>query len=111
MYPHERSLVKQLANHPFAIVGVNCDPNLDAVRELVKEKNLTWSSFQDESDDGPAISENWKINGMGTVFIIDATGKIRAVDPGIKTDKVITDLLAEMGHAVKLEDQKDDHAH
>ena len=26
MYPHERSLVKRLANQPFVLIGVNSDP-------------------------------------------------------------------------------------
>ena len=37
MYPHERSLVKQLADKPFALIGVNSDSDLEKIRETVKE--------------------------------------------------------------------------
>jgi hypothetical protein len=31
MYPHERSLVKRLADEPFAIIGVNSDKDHEGV--------------------------------------------------------------------------------
>ena len=45
MYAHERSLVKKLANQPFALLGVNSDADLESIREIVKEKEITWRSF------------------------------------------------------------------
>ena len=62
MYPHERSLVKQLADQPFALVGVNSDQDLEEIREIVKEKNLTWRSFQNEQDDS-TIADDWASKG------------------------------------------------
>ena len=40
MFPHERSLVKQLSDKSFALIGVNSDPDLEKIQEVVKEKNL-----------------------------------------------------------------------
>ncbi len=101
MYPHERSLVKQLADKPFALVGVNSDRNLEKIREIVKEKNLTWRSFQNQGGD-EAISDKWKIRGWPTLFVLDAEGKIRFKGHGGDFDSVIETCLDEIGHKVAI---------
>lgn len=102
MYPHERSLVKQLANQPFALIGVNSDGDLDEIREIVKEKNITWRSFQNEAGSEGTISDVWGIKGWPTIFILDENGVIRWKGHGGDIDAEITKLLAEMGHEVTL---------
>ena len=114
MYPHERSLVKQLADKPFALVGVNSDRNLETLKQVIKDKNLTWRSFQNQEGKDGVISDMWAIQGWPTIFILDAKGVIRWKGHGGDIDSVITKLLGEMGHEVKLvhdyknEDKKDD---
>jgi len=44
MYPHERSLVDELKDQPFALVGVNSD-KLDRAKKAVIENKLVWRSF------------------------------------------------------------------
>ena len=100
MYPHERSLVKQLSDKPFALIGVNSDGDLDAIRETVEQKNLTWRSFQNESSTG-TISEKWGIRGWPTIFVLDAQGVIRYRGHSLE-DSMIEKLLAEMGHEVEI---------
>ena len=106
MYPHERSLVKQLADKPFALVGVNSDTDLETIREIVKEKNLPWRSFQNAGGE-VKISDTWKVEGWPTVYIIDAEGKIRFKGHGPK-DSVVEECLAEMGHDVSLKHASED---
>ncbi len=102
MYPHERSLVKQLAGKPFVLIGVNSDGDIDKLKEIIIEKNLTWRSFQnDEGKDG-VISDMWGIQGWPTIFIIDAEGVIRFKAHGGDFDSVIENLLADMGHEVEI---------
>ena len=100
MYPHERSLVKQLADKPFALIGVNSDDPATA-RAVVEKKNLTWRSFQNSAGD-EEISTTWGIRGWPTIFIIDAEGKIRFKDHGGDFDSVIEECLAEIGHEVEI---------
>jgi len=112
MYPHERSLVKQLAGKPFALIGVNSDGDIDKLKETIKTKNLTWRSFQnDEGTDG-VISDMWGIKGWPTVFLIDTEGVIRWTDHSSDgMDEMITTLLAEAGHEVEIvheEEEEDD---
>ena len=71
MYPHERSLVKKLADKPFALVGVNSDKDRDELKEVLAKEEITWRSFWDGgSTDGP-IAGRWNVRGWPTVYLID----------------------------------------
>ncbi len=103
MYPHERSLVKQLAGLPFEIVGVNSDDDLDELKKVLKEENITWRSFQNDRGDDPAISDDWVVQGWPTIYVIDQEGVIRYKNVREKgLDDAIATLLAEMGHKVTI---------
>ena len=78
MYDHERSLVSELSGKPFALVGVNTDDDLETIRQVVQEKNLTWRSFYDEK---MAISKSYGINAFPTIILIDDKGIVRSVNP------------------------------
>ena len=98
MYPHERSLVKRLADAPFALIGVNSDGNLEEVRPALKEEQITWRSFWNgpKGTSGP-ISERWNVQSWPTIFVIDAEGAIRHKNVrGEELDRAIDSLLAEM---------------
>jgi len=77
MYDHERSLVKEMQNRPFALVGVNSDQSLADIRRIVKEKRLNWRSFQNrpKGSESP-ISAEWNVRGWPTIVILDAERKI-----------------------------------
>ena len=108
MYPHERSLVKQLANYPFAIIGVNSDRDREKIREVVEEKSLTWRSFWNESGSQGRISDAWYIRGWPTIYLIDANGVIRFKQVrGEALDQAILSLLDEMGHQIELKDHQE----
>ncbi|MDG1872768.1 MAG: thioredoxin-like domain-containing protein [Mariniblastus sp.] len=104
MYPHERSLVKKLADQPFALIGVNSDKDREMISKVCKEKSITWRSFWNgpEGTGGP-ISSKWNVSGWPTIYILDEKGTIRFKNArGKKMDEAITELLAEMGHEVDL---------
>ncbi len=109
MYPHERTLVKQLADLPFSLIGVNSDDDLDEIREIVKDKNISWRSFWNGPDgtDGP-ISTQWAVKGWPTIYVIDDKGVIHYTGHGgPEVDETIEKLLAEMGHEVEIGDEHD----
>ncbi len=111
MYPHERSLVKQLSDKPFALIGVNSDRDLEKIRETVQEKNLNWRSFWNgpEGTRGP-ISTQWNVTGWPTIYILDKDGVIRYKNArGAAMDKALTELLAEMGQPVNITHEEEDH--
>jgi hypothetical protein len=108
MYPHERSLVKQLADKPFALIGVNSDKDLEKIREVVKEKELTWRSFQNKREGQPDISKEWGVMGWPTIYVIDAKGMIRFKNVrGEMMDRALEKLFKEMGQEIKITHEED----
>ncbi len=100
MYPHERSLVEQYEDAPFAIVGVNSDRDLGQLAAVREAQHLSWRSFWDGADGraGP-IADAWNVRGWPTVYLIDAKGVIRYQSLGANEaaiDKTIEELLAEL---------------
>ncbi len=79
MFPHERSLVKQFANKPFVLLGVDSDADRQAAKDLADNGTVIWRSWWDgpEGTDGP-ITTHWEVNGWPAFFIIDAKGVVRA---------------------------------
>jgi peroxiredoxin len=101
MWPHERSLVSQLAGKPFAVVGVNIsEPNASALKKLMETENLTWRSFSDPrtSEGWGPISKKWNLAGTPTIYLIDSKGVIRHKWLGGARENVIdkaVDLLVQ----------------
>ncbi len=97
MYPHERSLVKKLADSPFALIGVNSDKDLDKLRPRLQEENISWRSFWNgpEGTSGP-ISKEWDVMGWPTIYILDAKGIIRERNKrNHEMETAVMELLAE----------------
>ncbi len=95
MYPHERSLVKKLANKPFALIGVNSDPDKAELKKAMEKENITWRSFWDVATSGP-ISTRWAVQGWPTLYVIDAKGVIRHKHVGSPGDKVLDEEIEKL---------------
>jgi hypothetical protein len=110
MFPHERSLVKQLSDKPFALIGVNSDKDLEMIQEVVKEKNLTWRSFWNGPDGtGGPISTKWGVTGWPTIYVLDSKGVIRFKNVrGDAMDRALETLLAEMGEEVSIAHEEEE---
>ena len=97
MYPHERSLVKRLAGKPFALIGVNSDRDPETLKDVMKEKGITWRSFFDGGGTGGPIATRWGVTGWPTIYILDHEGVIRNIGArGEKMDQVVDELLEAM---------------
>ena len=97
MYPHERSLVEEYANRPFALIGVNSDKDREALKATLKEKDLTWRSFWNGGSTSGPISTAWNVTGWPTIYVIDHEGVIRYKNVrGEAMDEAVDTLLAEM---------------
>jgi peroxiredoxin len=110
MWPHERSLVKQLADKPFAVIGVNLsEPNTLALKKLAEKENLTWRSFSDPptSEGYGAIAKKWNLAGTPTIYLIDQKGVIRHKWLGGAREKVIDEALEKLIKEAEGEGKKD----
>ncbi|MAE75605.1 MAG: hypothetical protein CMJ85_01895 [Planctomycetes bacterium] len=96
MYPHERSLVKQYANRPFALIGVNSDRDREKLKQVLIDKELTWRSFWNGGSTRGPISTRWNVTGWPTIYVIDAEGRIRFKNTrGEALDKAVAKLVEE----------------
>ncbi|MCI0458890.1 MAG: TlpA family protein disulfide reductase [Gemmataceae bacterium] len=96
MIPHERKLVERHRDKPFALLGVNSDGGLLAIRNFVARERITWRNWRDGGPEGP-IARAWGITGWPTVYVLDAGGVIRYKDVrGDALDRAVDKLLAEL---------------
>jgi len=97
MYAHERSLVSKYQGQPFALLAVDVTEDPEKLRQLMRDREITWRSWWDADT---AIGKQWKIEGLPTLFLIDARGTIRETylgNPGDATlDAAIERLLREI---------------
>jgi hypothetical protein len=105
MYPHERSLVEKYKDQPFAIVGINSDPDREALKAVLEKEKITWRSFWngEKGTSGP-ISKAWNVKGWPTLYVIDAKGVIRYKSVGANEDAIdeaIEKALADVKTAAK----------
>jgi len=101
MYPHERSLVKRLESSPFALIGVNSDKDLEKLKPVLAEEEITWRSFWNgpKGTSGP-LSKAWGVHSWPTIYILDGEGRIRYRNVrGEKMDAAVDALLEEMESA------------
>jgi alkyl hydroperoxide reductase subunit AhpC len=93
MIPHERSLVDELKDKPFAIVGVNTD-GVENYVAGAKDEPVTWRSF-DDGHGGP-ICRDWNIHSFPSIFVLDQDGVIRHRDlRGEELATAVRELVAK----------------
>ena len=96
MYPHERSLVKRLADKPFALVGVNSDADKQALQQVLVDEEITWRSFWNgPKGTGGPISTSWNVSGWPTIYLIDHEGVIRYKGHSLD-DELVDSLVAKV---------------
>lgn len=97
MYPHERSLVKRLADKPFVLLGINSDEDREEIQKTIKDESLTWRSWWDNgSPEGP-IQTQWQVTERPTIYLLNAKGIIshKNVEEA-DLDATIDSLLQEL---------------
>ncbi len=97
--PMEKALAARLRDQPFAIVGVNSDPDREQVKGVVAQEGITWRSWFDGGKTGGPIAERWNIRGWPAIIVIDKGGVIRSKGLPHHTprplDDAVDSLLAE----------------
>jgi hypothetical protein len=97
MYPHERSLVKRLADKPFALVGINSDRDREKLKETLETESITWPSFWNGGNTSGGIAKTWNVHSWPTIYVLDHKGVIRFKNKrGPALDKAVDKLLEEM---------------
>ena len=77
MIPHERSLVDELKDEPFILIGVNSDDSPEKLRAQLRDERVTWPSFFDGGGTSGPIATRWGVTGWPTIYVLDKQGVIR----------------------------------
>jgi len=98
MYPHERSLVEEMKDQPFALIGVNSDRTIERAKKAIADNQLNWRSFQNQEEGRERkISDDWVVKGWPTVVVLDSDFKIRyRGHSGDKATEIAKELVAKM---------------
>ena len=89
MYPHERSLVKEMENKPFVLLGVNSDQNKESLKKTIEDEKMTWRSWWDGGNTAGPIATKFNVHGWPTLYVIDHKGIIRHKHLGRPGDDVL----------------------
>lgn len=89
--------MKQLADKPFVLLGVNSDEDREALKRTMLEEQITWLSWWDEGNIEGPIHTTWQIQERPAIHILDGKGVIRYKNiPSEQVDAAIDRLLAEL---------------
>ena len=79
MIPAQRKLVKDRANRPFVLIGVNSDKeDRSVLARKFKKDGITWPQVMDGGES--KIAGTWNIRWYPSIFVIDHKGVIRHRD-------------------------------
>ncbi len=100
--PREKALVERMKGRPFAMLGVNTDADAAVARKVMEEKSVTWPNWHDGSPGSGPIAKLYHVQGYPTIYVIDATAKIRSKKAlGDSLDQLVEKLVAEQEAASK----------
>ena len=96
MIPHERSLVKRLAEQPFALLGISADEDGEKLKEFLRGQDITWPVWWDKGFKGPIVKQ-WNVHSYPSLYVLDHRGTIRFKNVhGKALDEAVDRLLGEM---------------
>jgi thiol-disulfide isomerase/thioredoxin len=96
MIPHERELVKRLAEKPFTFIGISADHDLEEFKAFVTKSDMSWPQIFDGP--GGPLQQAYGIEYFPSIFVLDGKGIIRYRDlRGGDLDKAVEVLLKELG--------------
>ncbi|HEV7223119.1 MAG TPA: carboxypeptidase regulatory-like domain-containing protein [Pirellulales bacterium] len=94
MVPHERELAERHRGKPFVLLGVNCGDTREVAQGTIQKQQMTWRCWWDGDEVRGPIETDYDVPHWPRVFVIDAEGMIRAIDPEAdKLDQAIETLL------------------
>jgi thiol-disulfide isomerase/thioredoxin len=93
--PNVKSAYDKLSPKGFEIVGISFDRDLDKLKQVVGHEKMMWPQFFDESGDGNKYAEEFKINTIPTMWLVDKKGVLRELNAREDLVAKVEKLLAE----------------
>jgi hypothetical protein len=80
MFPHERSLVTNLRDRPFVLLGVNTDQDREKILEVQRDGDVTWRSWWNGRPlmgQSRRITNLWQVETLPTLYLLDHKGIVQ----------------------------------
>ncbi len=96
MIPHQKKMVERLERSPFAMIGINSDPDRSVLLKRLDKDGITWRQALEESPFG-GIPSRWNVRLWPSIYVLDAEGVIRYRNVhGGALDDAVDRLLAKI---------------
>src|SRR5262249_60027642 len=107
-WPHERSLVTNLKDRPFALVGVHTGGlNAKQLKAVMEKEKLPWRSFVDPGSAGAGpIATRWNLSATPTFYLLDHKGVIRYKWAGAPGEKALDAAIDKLIKAAEGDGKK-----
>jgi hypothetical protein len=76
MLPHERSLVEHMEGRPFALLGINCDEEMQTVEQAGFRDHMPWRNWWNGSG-SESCTARYGVRSFPTTYVLDANGVVR----------------------------------
>jgi len=91
--PAMKKLYEEYGKKGLEIIGVSLDEKEAALTDYVKDKGVPWP--QVFGKDAQALADEWGVEAIPAVFIIDRQGRLRSLNARGKLEKLVPELLGE----------------
>ena len=88
--PNVKANYEKYKDKGFEVVGISIDTNKAAWQKACEKEQLQWPSFLDKD-----VANLFKVRAVPTIYIVDANGKIVAMNDEIRGEK-LGEKLAEL---------------
>jgi thiol-disulfide isomerase/thioredoxin len=100
--PQMKALYERYQSQGVEFIGVSLDRSienggLDQLKAFVAKNQIPWPQYYQNgapTPRSPSFSESWGVDGIPTVFVIDAEGRIASNGTDGPLEKVLSEILA-----------------
>lgn len=98
MIPHERDLLVQMKDRPFALMGIDRSESseLAQLQAFLKREGVNWPVCPGRSASGQDLFRTWKVHAIPVLYLIDDQGAIRQRFDGYTEPKVLNEAVERL---------------
>lgn len=92
--PHMKELYEKYKSKGVEFIGISLDRDINTLKNFCKENGITWPQYCEQGKAWDTeLSQEWKITGIPTIFILDKEGNIYSTKARGRLDTMIPELL------------------
>jgi thiol-disulfide isomerase/thioredoxin len=91
--PRMKDRYEKLHKDGFEIVGVNLDEKEEAAKRFLQKAKVSWPQVTGAA--ARELAEQWGIDSVPVLFVIDRKGKLRSTTAASKLDELLAALMSE----------------